>query len=200
MNGASGEQMGELGGTERARRLFFALWPDPEALQDLLQLMGRLKAVTLGRWTAAEHLHLTLVFLGTVEVDRLPQVLACAAGVRGGGGELLLDRIEYWPRPKILCLTTSVESQTLNVLVEQLIRSLRDAGFRLEQRPFRVHVTLARKVVRVPSEALLNRPIRWPFSAFSLVESVPTDQGPQYRILQSWPLSMQAMPDVSPMK
>jgi len=183
-----------------SHRLFFALWPEEETLRRLQPVVQRLKRASPARWLPAERLHLTLAFLGAIEAERLPAVLRCGQAVSADPGGLLLDRVEYWRGPGVICLTSSGEHSGVDELAAELAKRLRDSTFALEKRPFRAHLTLARKCSRAPPEAALSEPIRWPLRAFSLVESIATREGSCYRILASWPLSRQAMPDDAPMK
>ncbi len=72
-----------------------------------------------------------------------------------------------------------------------LVRSLRSAlsarGFDPEQRPFRPHLTLARKV-RLPPPAGSVAPQRWAAHEFSLVESITGPEGSRYERLSTWPM------------
>jgi 2'-5' RNA ligase len=183
-----------------SHRLFFALWPEQETLRRLQPVVQRLQRASPAHWLPAERLHLTLAFLGAVEAERLPAVLRCGQAVRSDAGELLLDRVEYWRGPGVICLTSSSEHSAVDELAADLAKRLRESAFTLEKRPFRAHLTLARKCTHPPPEAMLSEPIRWPPCEFSLVESVATREGSYYRILASWPLPKQAMPDDAPMK
>jgi 2'-5' RNA ligase len=55
-------------------RVFFALWPSPEAARQLAAVAASFAAAAGGRATRLESLHLTLAFLGDVAVDRLPEL------------------------------------------------------------------------------------------------------------------------------
>jgi 2'-5' RNA ligase len=58
---------------------------------------------------------------------------------------------------------------------------------RLDQRPFRAHITLARKAQQRPDFDF--EPIRLKAYDFALVQSVSTENGVRYHVLASWPLS-----------
>jgi 2'-5' RNA ligase len=69
-------------------------------------------------------------------------------------------------------------------LQSQLEAGLRAAGFILEERPYRPHVTLARKIARpVPTAAI--EPIGFACEALALVVS----EAGRYTSLESWPLA-----------
>ena len=59
---------------EKTARLFFALWPDNEVRRTLDQAGRQLHAACGGRRMRAPNVHLTLVFLGNVEIARLDEL------------------------------------------------------------------------------------------------------------------------------
>lgn len=168
------------------QRLFFALWPDERTRAGLAALAGRVPGAD-GRATHPEDLHVTLAFLGVVAPDRLDCVLAAADAVRGEPFTLAVDRVGFWPRPRILWCGPEEHPPALPGLVAALQRGLGDCGFPPEKRPFRAHVTLARKA-RKTGALELERPVPWPVSEFVLAGSRPGDPAPRYRILRRWPL------------
>ena len=72
-------------------------------------------------------------------------------------------------------------------LVEALRGELASRGFEPERRPYRAHLTLARKVGQAPSLAP-PEPFHWPGTDFALVESVTERTGSVYQPLGAWSL------------
>ena len=72
-----------------------------------------------------------------------------------------------------------------------LAAALRDAtaaaGFRPDLKPFRAHVTVARKVARFATAPVL-RPVVWRFAAFALLESRTEESGAVYSVIESYSL------------
>lgn len=169
------------------RRLFFALWP-PAELQTALGCHSR-KALRAGggRPVAAEFLHLTLAFVGSVD-ERAQRCMEASAGaVCGEPFVLTLDRLGYFPGARVIWAGASLVPPALSRLVQTLTESLRPCGYQPESRPFQAHVTLMRKAGRGPRSAELD-PAVWRVDDFALVESMTLAQGAQYRILRRWPL------------
>lgn len=175
-----------------ARRLFFALWPDDGVRARLAALVSELLAAGVGRPQRPDQLHLTLEFLGDVPESRLQDVVdaGVAAAADATAFELEFDLIEHWKRPQVLCLAASSTPGPLAALVQALRSGLLSRGFTLQARPFKPHVTLARRVLRAPPSAAgqpLEPPLRWPASAFALVQSATDPEGARYVELASWP-------------
>jgi 2'-5' RNA ligase len=63
-----------------------------------------------------------------------------------------------------------------------------DCGYQPDRRPFRAHITLARKV-RAARPIVAVEAIAWPVTCFSLVESLSEPGGARYEVLASWPLT-----------
>ena len=59
------------------------------------------------------------------------------------------------------------------------------AGFSPDLKPFRTHVTVARKVAHAPS-TLAVQPVLWRFDAFALIESRTDPGGPVYSVIESY--------------
>jgi 2'-5' RNA ligase len=170
-----------------SHRLFFALWPGDSLRRALAGRATALVTPDLGRAQRPDQLHMTLEFLGSVPADRLPAILDAAAEVRAGPFEVLLDALEHWRRPQVLCLVAREVPAALTGLVQALRAGLSTRGFDIERRPYRAHVTLGRKVARPPDVAV-TEPVRWPASDFVLVESMTEQSGSAYRPLAAWPL------------
>jgi 2'-5' RNA ligase len=173
--------------TKPLRRLFFALDPPADvraALHGIAQGLGPLPG---GRLTAANRLHLTLLFLGMVPLELLPRIQAAAGRVNTPPFSIGLERIGYWRHAGVLWLGVQ-PSPALNALHERL-RAEVAAGCPeviLETREFRPHVTLLRGLRRPPQvRHALERPLLWPVSDWVLMASA--DSG--YEVLGRWPAS-----------
>lgn len=172
-----------------SRRLFFAIWPDQAALQQLVNLRDSLESSIRGRWILPVDLHVTLVFLGQVTSDRLQIVETIASDVRGEPFFISLDQLSGWRSVGVLCLTPRQSPKSLGSLVQRLVSGLGEAGFVLDKRTFRPHLTLARQVTSFPAR-LDHRlePIRFEVRAFHLVQSRPSVSASAYETIVSWSL------------
>ena len=172
---------------ERNRRLFFALWPDPPTREGFAAVVGQLAGLAGGRPQRPDQLHVTLAFLGSVPESRLSDVLEAGRQSSGRPFEIVFDAVDHWPRPRVLCLTARRAPDELIGLVASLNLALAARGFATEERPFRAHLTLARKVPRRPPETAIE-PLLWRATELSLVESITDPAGARYEPLTHWPL------------
>lgn len=180
-------QAGEVARPQRLHRLFFALWPSDEFRAALQPRIQALQPDGVGRPQRPDQWHVTLEFLGPVPESRVALARDAAAEVRARPCEVSLDAVEYWRRPEVLCLVAKVLPEALCGLVAQLRDGLAARGFQPESRPFRAHMTLARKVTR-PVTPVVFEPLHWPAAGFTLVESITDRSGSVYTPLASWSL------------
>ncbi|MBL8201279.1 MAG: RNA 2',3'-cyclic phosphodiesterase [Chromatiales bacterium] len=160
-----------------SRRLFFAFWPDQRLREALDAARNRLFPLS-GRPVALAGVHVTAAFLGAVSEARVAALLALAGPVPPL--TITLDRLEHWPRPRVLVAATTHLPDDLRDLVNGLWQRLDRLGFARETRPYRPHVTLARDVRSVRT-GLPWAPLAWPIDRLQLVESVSTPDGVAYR-------------------
>lgn len=167
------------------RRLFFALWPEDALRQALFHWQTHHLGADV-RWQHRADLHMTLHFLGGVAEDRVGALRQLGDGIHGGGFDLILDQVGYWPRPQVLWAGPSVTPDALTRLHGALGSALARLGLEPEQRVYKPHVTLARKV-RGGSDPLPLPPLTWHVREFALIESRPGD-APHYHPLARWRL------------
>jgi RNA 2',3'-cyclic 3'-phosphodiesterase len=170
------------------RRLFFALWPD-EPVRAALEHAAR-KAVrgSGGRPLPVSNWHVTLAFLGSVEEGRMSMVVEAAASVPIAPFRMAFDRIEYWQRAAVLCIVASRPPAVAIELAKSLYEALRQREFTPDPKPWRAHVTVARKVAKPHVLGALD-PVEWQVDGFALVESETLPEGARHTVLQRWPRS-----------
>jgi RNA 2',3'-cyclic 3'-phosphodiesterase len=177
-------------------RLFFALIPGA-ALQAELAALGRGVAQRAqGRAVAARNIHLTLAFLGDVPASGVPGLQSIAGQLPRDAFTLVLDRVGGFRGSGVAWLGARAVPGALAGLQRTLAEALRARGFRIEARPFAVHLTLARKC-RVVLDEPLAGPVEWPVEAIALVASTLAPGGSVYRTLATWPLAPVAAPNAA---
>lgn len=169
------------------QRLFFALWPD-DAVRDSFAAIGSKTLKRRGRRIPAQNLHLTLAFLGSLAPEVRRCVETMAGGIEGAPFVLEFTHLGHWPRPRVVWTGCDRTPEALTALVNALREGSEDCGIALEVRPYRAHLTLARKSSVAPDFGETHAPVRWAVDAFHLLESKTLSTGAQYEILRSWPL------------
>lgn len=178
-------------------RAFFALPVSEQAEAELLDYSYPLQAQLARsplRWVQPENFHITLAFLGDIHQAELNKLESMAERVAETffPVDLQLSRLTWLPspdKPKAL-VVEPLEQPELMKLQSQLVRSIRDRGFPVDNRRYRPHLTLARcqkGVGAVPLDSIsLN--IETPMDEIVLYASQLTPAGAQYTPLFAVPL------------
>jgi 2'-5' RNA ligase len=169
-------------------RVFFALWPEASVRRALHTLATEYQSQSKARAMRADSLHMTLLFLGGMERARLPQLMQTAGKVSVPPFGFVLEKLSFWPHNRIGYAASLAEVPALDHLITALQQELVAAGFPIENREFNPHVTLLRHVGHALESQAIT-PITWWVDSFVLVESVKTDPGVRYQILQRWLLA-----------
>lgn len=181
------------------RRLFFAVDPSEEARTDLLRALAPLRGEPgEPHWTAPARWHLTLLFLGAVPDDRLPDVVAAAAPALAGTPPLTLrlsggGRFGSLRRPQVVWTGLDGDVAALAELAERLRAAVHALGLPAEDRPFRPHLTLGRWRPGRPADGTLSHRLTgyrgpaWPVTQVRLLES-HLGPAPRYDTVAAWPL------------
>lgn len=151
-------------------RLFIAVNFNDEIINELLCAQSSLREVSCGgNFSRRENLHLTLAFIGeTDRADDIKKIIDESVGapfdleISGGGrfGDL------YWAGIS--------KNPPLAALAHRLQNNLRDAGFDIEVREWRPHITLVRRFVPLNSlqyPRILVKPCRMKVCSVRLMKS-----------------------------
>jgi 2'-5' RNA ligase len=128
---------------ETPLRLFTALWPHAATRAAIAQWQRAWLWPRQAAQVSADRLHITLHFLGDVPVERLPE-LKRALRVPFEFFALELVQGEVWPNGVAVLQPDSVPLP-LERLHTALGRTLAGLALPVETRPYRPHVTLARR-------------------------------------------------------
>ncbi len=169
-------------------RLFFALWPDDTLRAQIVETRKLIPGLDQGRLLVAGNLHLTLHFLGNIDLDRIECFIRQARKVRAQPFSLELDTPGYFKKARVLWLGCQQLPTALVDLHRQLGRHLETCEFKVEERPYNPHMTLARKINRRPDMPPRVEPLPWQVDKFVLVQSVSIEGGVRYQVKESFPL------------
>ena len=164
-------------------RLFFALWPPAATAAALHAWALAAQKATGGRATRADTIHLTLAFLGETDPARVGAAVAAGRAAQGARHVLPIEQARYWKHNRLVWAGPRV---TDPALADALAAHLRAAGFVLEARAFKAHVTLVRKAS--PAQLPALPAVDWPVDEFVLVRSALSAGAPAYEVLARFPL------------
>jgi RNA 2',3'-cyclic 3'-phosphodiesterase len=189
--------MGERGGS--TRRVFFALWPDEAQREGLEHAAAKAVRRSGGRPVPASNLHVTLAFLGSVAITRIPELQGIARELASplaihAPVSLTFARLVHWKEAQILCALTAPQSPATTAVAVTLQKATAAIGFSPDRKPFQAHVTLARKVLR-PGPLSPLRPVTWHFDAYALIDSRTEPDGPVYSVIDTYPLVAEKLRD-----
>lgn len=131
---------------------FFAIKIPDEIKLIMKHQCEQLKGILhFNRWVHHEDLHITLAFLGNAPAEKLSIAMENVQQAIGGSKEFLLEMNKLGifgklDSPRIFWVDTK-ESNELQVVRKKVFTACLEAGFQLETRPFKPHITLARKWV-----------------------------------------------------
>ena len=187
-------------------RLFIAVALPPEVRETLARVIGRLRDAELRgvRLVAPEGVHVTLKFLGNVDVA-LVASLAEALGEAGSGVapfELALRGVGAFPEeraPRVLWAGIAGDTEALAGLARRVDEACATLGFARERRQFAPHLTLARmrdtatpedRVRAAQALAAAGSDVGGAFAvdALHLIRSTLTPSGARYETLHNAPL------------
>ena len=168
-------------------RAFIAL-ELPDAFEDDVAALARqLSAAVSGRFSPRENYHLTLAFLGEIgeaqSHDAIAALDVSCAGLKPV--RLMPEGLGHFGRPHdaTLWLGISPDQELMN-LCERVRSELEAAGLTYDEKPFRPHITLARRAA-LPKGPLpaLAFPLPAKTSRVTLFKSTLTQDGPIYKPL-----------------
>ena len=169
-------------------RLFFALWPET-GLQKVWATTAReLLPTGAGRLIPVSNLHMTLLYIGEVSAEKRAELELMAGEINFVPFVLRLDKFGYWRRPRVWWWGATETPEQLQQLVDSLRCGAKACGLEVDQRPYKAHLTLARKVSRSPGQ-LVAQPCDWHIKQFALVRSTLLPGGAQYEVQRCWSIA-----------
>ena len=150
-------------------RLFIAIEFPADVVSELERTETLLRRARVeGNFTAVRNFHLTLAFLGDTEPSRVPEIADLMDDCAGEPIPLTIGPLDFFHRREgdILIRRLSCPPE-LAQLQKRLSRGLRGMGFRLENRLYQPHLTLARECVLPAGTALEDLSGRLPDLPFT---------------------------------
>ena len=165
----------------KPQRLFIAVLPDDQVRSALVSLQKHHELNRIGRCVKAENLHITLQFLGNVDIDQIPEITEFIQQLKFGALTLHLNQIGFFPRSRVVWAGSDSECSNLASLAAQVRDNNPFKLKRRESRRFIAHVTLARDA-RKRITATID-PIYWRIEKCCLMRSITEHQGVRYEMI-----------------
>lgn len=187
-------------------RTFVAVKVSDDVARALIDLQSNLKKQLSGvsiRWCSRNQLHITLVFLGNVSVDRVADLVGAVERACEGTGPMKFGAagVGAFPskdRPRVIWVGVDGDVAALCELQKRVASATHGFGDSNEDREFRPHLTLGRLSRRSAAEELTAaRALRsvppatsgeWRAESVFLVKSELRPDGPIYTDLAEFPL------------
>lgn len=163
-------------------RFFFALWPDNLTRENIINC--RSQFTLSGHISEPSKLHITLLFLGKLNVNQQQNIIRQTEEIICPGFKLCLNHTGYFKKSKAVWLGLKSIPNALLELHEQLLYIAEKCHISTQQQAYKPHVTLARKSVSIGAQQIL--PITWQIRNFVLVESIDTNKGAKYQVIKSF--------------
>ena len=157
-------------------RYFFGLWPDAMVRKALIKQRTQLNCT--GRLTADANLHLTLLFLGQLNINQLARVIEAAETVNGPSFDLCIDQTGFFKHNRIFWLGPETIPEPLLQLYQNLLDVAQQCHIAIKPQAYKPHITLSKKgryekVRKIP-------PLLWSIQEFVLLKSIDTRSGVHY--------------------
>lgn len=129
-------------------RLFIAINFSNTVKEKISEIIDELeRSSSQGRFVSQEHQHLTLEFLGEVEEDRVTDIKRIMDKLDFDAFDLRLFKIGHFKRPQGNIYWIGIRDNDSLMKLQSFLHSLlKEDGFKLEDRPYKPHITLGRKV------------------------------------------------------
>jgi 2'-5' RNA ligase len=184
-------------------RSFLAFELPVEIREQIRVISKELKKTALPvRWVKADNIHLTILFLGSVDENVIgdieKKVNVVVKGFSAFKTKLnAVGAFPHWKRPRVIWVGLNGDIERLANLRDELQEELKDLGFMPEKRPFRPHLTLGR--FKGPLDR--NEDMKWicdkyrdinsdlyQLNELILYKSDLKPDGPVYTKMATWPL------------
>lgn len=169
------------------KRLFYGLIPEQGIRDQLVEVAKSFPTVKGVRPTPNDNLHVTLLFLGNVEENAYKCLEKKVVQTYIQSFRIRLDLYGYFRNAKIIWIGCSSYPTELTRLVKHLKSIGVQCGVNFDNKPYKPHITLFRKV---PNAEFPSVPfsINWRVSEFHLIESVPSENSTKYNKIATYRL------------
>ncbi|QYJ85633.1 RNA 2',3'-cyclic phosphodiesterase [Shewanella mesophila] len=171
------------------KRLFLGISPSSEQANILAHTQSLIS--TDGRAIPKDNFHVTLYFLGQVDEQQQTQLIKTLNQLNAQNKlkpfSVDLEAIEWWQKPKVICLAGIAKDPAL-IKLHQTCRQLsHELNLHQSERLFTPHITLFRKAREYSPQQIA--PLTITAHELHLYHSVSSESGISYPIIHSWQLT-----------
>lgn len=174
-------------------RLFFAI-DLPEDIKNSLLFKTQKENTDIWRWTTKDNLHLTLEFIGDSREEDLIRIIEAGEKAFSNFSPFVIkiEKLSFDPRKRMIWAIleeTKILEKVKNELQDNLLEQ--EVDFKIENRKFHPHITIARLKNEVPkplNEYNSDYNAIFSVNEVLLMQSELKPSGPTYSIIQSFPL------------
>jgi RNA 2',3'-cyclic 3'-phosphodiesterase len=185
-------------------RLFAAV-PLPDDLKGMIaeSVTAFKQQLPFRKWTHPDDYHITLKFLGATDISLMPDLEKQLAQCAAQSVPFTLEAVSAGTfgkpsAPAVLWAGVSGDLERLNELQGDVERSAERLGYALEDRPYRPHITIARRFVESSgdwngnglahlSHWLDKKDCKWTVSEIVLYQT-RLNSSPMYEPIRKWSL------------
>ena len=171
-------------------RIFIAIKIEDLALKKIIEIKNELFRNRELKWEPREKLHITLKFIGNLDEEEIPNLIANLNNVANNFSPFVLSFSKFglFKRkgiPSILWVGIK-ENETLSNLHFEIERILSNIGFVKESRKYKPHLTLIRFKKNIQKDVFENKlkknisDIKFKVNGFSLFKSELKNSGSVY--------------------
>lgn len=169
-------------------RLFFAI-DIPQNTKYRLEKIQQNNPAFAGHAVKVHNFHITLQFLGSLDRQKIPDLIDTIDSPGIKPFSLSLEHYAYYPKAEVGCIEVVQGKDKLKEARKHINQSIAQEGFYApkEKHGFRPHVTLFRECQPITDLQQILA-IELKVEGFSLMESVQNEKGVYYKVLEEWPL------------
>ena len=178
-------------------RVFIAIELNKETQSYLSNIQSELKETKADvKWVKSENIHLTLKFLGNIDVSRITQIKKILTELSQENTEFITELCDIgaFPKkehPRVIWIAIEKNQDKIIKIVADLEERLRELGIAKEDRPFIAHLTLGRvksnlnrlKLVEKLKNINISQRHSLIVNKLTLFKSTLTPDGPIYQAL-----------------
>ncbi len=129
-------------------RLFLAIQINQEVINKIEQFVKPIqKEFPKLKWVAIQNIHITLKFLGNVEITKIHLLKKSLENIKIPSFNLMIKNTGCFPnssKPRVLWIGVENPDNNLKSLYNQIETTLQALNYPKESKPFEPHLTLAR--------------------------------------------------------